>query len=49
MKMANELSKANQMIYQETSAKSGDGVNELFSQMIRDIIICKRKKDANLF
>ena len=40
---ANELSKSNDMIYYETSAKAGDGVQELFMNLINKIIICKRK------
>ena len=40
---ANELSKSNDMIYHETSAKTGDGAQELFMNLINKIIICKRK------
>ena len=42
LSMADELAKENNMIYYETSAKTNEGVNELFMDMINKIIICKR-------
>ena len=39
---ANELAKENNMIYYETSAKTNEGVSELFMEMINQIIITKR-------
>ena len=41
---ANELAKENNMIYYETSAKTNEGVSELFMEMINQIIITKRAK-----
>ena len=37
-----ELAKENNMIYYETSAKTNEGVQELFLEIINKIIICKR-------
>ena len=44
MSTADELAKENNMIYYETSAKTNEGVNELFMEMVNKIIICKRTK-----
>ena len=42
--MADEMAKANNIIYYETSAKTGEGVQDLFMTMINEIILCKRKQ-----
>ena len=41
------MARSNDMIYYETSAKTGDGVQELFMHMIKEIIKVKRRKNAN--
>ena len=41
---ANELALEKNLIYQETSAKSGEGVQEVFMEMIKQIIIKKREQ-----
>ena len=40
--MADEFAKQNNMIYYETSARTGEGVQDLFMHMIKEIILCKR-------
>jgi len=40
---ANEVAEKNQMIYYETSARTGEGVHEIFNDMVKGIIKCKRK------
>ena len=47
MSVADECSKENNMIYHETSAKTNEGVNELFMEMVKKIIICKRTRQRN--
>ena len=42
MATADELAKENNMIYHETSAKTNEGVQELFMEMVNKIIMCKR-------
>jgi Ras-related protein Rab-8A len=44
LKQAEEVSKENNITYFETSAKTNEGVNELFMEMIKQIIITKRKQ-----
>ena len=45
MKQASELAKELKMIFHETSAKTGEGVNELFMDLIRKLIICIRRRE----
>ena len=44
MKEASEMQKKHGIIYHETSAKMGTGVNDLFLEMINNIIMCKRDR-----
>ena len=44
MTVASEMAKENNMIFRETSAKTGEGVNELFLALIQNIIKVKRAK-----
>ena len=39
---ADEAAKENNMIFYETSARTGEGVQDLFMSMIKSIIVCKR-------
>ena len=45
MKKASELAKEHKMIFHETSAKTGEGVNDMFMELIRKLIICIRKRE----
>ena len=38
-----EVAEQHNMIYHETSAKTGSGVQEIFNEIVRDIIKCKRR------
>jgi GTPase SAR1 family protein len=46
MKQASELAKELKSIFHETSAMSGEGVNELFMELIKKLILCIRKRDS---
>lgn len=43
---ANEVAESNQMIYHETSAKTGTGVQEIFNDIVKGIVKCKRRNMA---
>ena len=46
--MASEYAKENGIqIYNETSAKTGEGVQEMFEQIVSEVIKCKRKQLQN--
>ena len=38
-----EVAEQHNMIYHETSAKTGSGVQEIFNEIVRDVIKCKRR------
>jgi small GTP-binding protein len=45
MQDSSELAKSLNSVFYETSAKSGQGVNELFMELIKRLIICIRNRD----
>lgn len=45
LKQASELAKEYKMIFNETSAKTGTGVNDLFMDLIKKLILCIRSRD----
>ena len=46
MKQASEIAKERKIIFHETSAKTGEGVNELFMELIKKLILCIRKRES---
>ena len=44
---ASEIAQTNNMIYGETSAKTGEGVEELFTEMCQKLVAIKRRQQQN--
>ena len=40
---ADEVAQQNNMIYYETSAKTGEGIDEIFIDLVKEMVKCKRR------